>query len=109
MAEALARGIIQSGAIAARNIFASDVSSERQALFRDSLGAHAGDDNLAVVRDAEILVLCVKPQQADAVAAQIAPAFNTSKHLLASICAGVSCARLEAQLPAGARVVRVMP
>lgn len=109
MAEALARGIIQSGAIGARHVTASDVSPERRAFFKETLGAHATDDNLAVLNASEIVVLCVKPQQVDAVLAGIAPAFEIGKHLLASICAGISTARMEALLPAGARVVRVMP
>ena len=109
MAEALARGIIQSGAISARSVTASDVSPERRAFFKETLGANATDDNLAVVNAADILVLCVKPHQVDAVLAGIAPAFQSGKHVLASICAGISTARMEALLPVGARVVRVMP
>jgi pyrroline-5-carboxylate reductase len=109
MAEALARGIIQSGAIAAGSTIASDVAAERRALFKDKLGARVTENNLEVVRAADIVVLCVKPQQAAAVAAGIAAAFDAKRHVLASICAGVSTARLEALLPAGARVVRVMP
>lgn len=109
MAEALARGIVQSGAIAAGNVIASDVSPERRALFKDKLGARVTEDNLAVVGAADILVLCVKPQQAAAVVGGIASAFDPARHLLATICAGVSTARLEALLPERARVVRVMP
>lgn len=109
MAEALTRGIIQSGAIAPENIIASDLSAERRALFHDKLGTSTTEDNLEVVKAADILVLCVKPYQVEMVAAQITPAFNPEKHILASICAGVSCARIEAKLPDRARVVRVMP
>lgn len=109
MAEALARGIIQSRAIAPDAIFASDLSPERRALFENSLGTHTGDDNLAVVKFAHILVLCIKPYQVDEVLTQIAPLFDIKRHLLSSICAGVSTARMEALLPKGARVVRVMP
>lgn len=109
MAEALARGIIKSGAIAATNVIASDVSPERRALFQDGLGAKVTEDNLAVLANSDLVVLCVKPQMVNTVVAQIAAAFDVKKHVLASICAGVSSARLEGLLPKGARVVRVMP
>ncbi len=109
MAEALARGIIKSSALAPHDVIASDVSAERRALFQDTLGARATDDNLAVLASSDIVVLCVKPQMVQTVVAQIASTFDVKRHLLASICAGVSTARIEALLPAGARVVRVMP
>ncbi|MEI6233839.1 MAG: pyrroline-5-carboxylate reductase [Planctomycetota bacterium] len=109
MAEALASGIIKSGAIAARHVIASDISPDRRALFQTNLGARATEDNLAVLASGDILVLCVKPQMVATVLAQVAPAFEVERHVLASICAGASTARLESLLPAGARVVRVMP
>lgn len=109
MAEALARGVIAAGAIPSDRIIASDLSADRRALFQQNLRVTATDDNLKVLAASDVVVLCVKPQQVDGVLAQIGPAFRTEHHLLASICAGVGTARLEKALPAGARVVRVMP
>lgn len=109
MAEALARGVLASGVIPASRIVASDVSPERRALFTNSLGVATTEDNVRVVASSDLVVLCVKPQQADAVLQQAAPAVRPERHVLASICAGVSTARLEQALPSGARVVRVMP
>ncbi|HLX64963.1 MAG TPA: pyrroline-5-carboxylate reductase [Planctomycetota bacterium] len=109
MAEALARGVIKSGAMSAMYMMASDVSEERRTLFEGTLGIRTSVDNNAVVAASEILVLCVKPQMVASVVAGIAPVFDVKRHLLASICAGVSSAKIEALLPSGARVVRVMP
>jgi len=109
MAEALARGILASAALPAGRILVSDVSDERRALFQDRLGIQATADNLKVVGASDLLVLCVKPHQVDAVLQQIAGAVQPERHVLASICAGVTTARLEQPLPQGARVVRVMP
>ncbi|HYF48690.1 MAG TPA: pyrroline-5-carboxylate reductase [Planctomycetota bacterium] len=108
MAEALARGVINAGSITADRIIASDVSPERRSHFSSKLGVKTAA-NIDVVKGADLLVLCVKPQQADEVMKEIAPAFQPSRHLLASICAGVPTARLEKNLPSGARTVRVMP
>jgi pyrroline-5-carboxylate reductase len=109
MAEALARGMLNSGSIPPSKIFASDVSVERCRFFKETLAVSASGDNNHVAASADLLVLCVKPQQADEVLRQIAPQVNSGRHVIASICAGVSTARMEKHLPPGARVVRVMP
>ena len=109
MAEAILRGTLRAGLIAPEKITASDVSPERRMLFSKELGVKAVEGNLEVVKSSDLLVLCVKPQQVDALLAEISPAFDTKKTLLASICAGVTTSRLENGLPAGAKVVRVMP
>src|SRR5258708_21051461 len=75
----------------------------------DNLVIPATADSIEVVKAADTIVLCVKPQQVDEVLRQIAGVFMPERHLLASICAGVTTPRIEALLPAGARVVRVMP
>lgn len=109
MAEALLRGALKAGLLPKDAVIASDVSAERRALFERDLGVRATEDNRAVVRGAELLVLCVKPQQVDEVLAGLAADFDARRHVLASICAGVTTARMEKHLPAGARTVRVMP
>ncbi|MBI3832532.1 MAG: pyrroline-5-carboxylate reductase [Planctomycetes bacterium] len=109
MAEALLRGVLKAGLVTKQGVIASDISLERRTLFEKDLGVKATTDNRAVVTHGDVLVLCVKPQQVDEVLAGVAPVFEPQRHLLASICAGVPTARLEKPLPAGARVVRVMP
>lgn len=109
MAEALVRGVLNSSAIQAKNIIASDVSAERRTYFTNNMGVEATEDNAKVAQRADLIVLCVKPQQVDDVLRSIAAAVTPKKHLLASICAGVPTSRIEKNLPAGARVVRVMP
>ena len=108
MAEALARGVIGSGAVRAENLIASDIALARRTVF-EGLGTQTTQSNHEVVDFADVIVLCVKPQQADEVAHGITKNFNVERKVLASICAGVSTARLEKSLPHGARVVRVMP
>ena len=109
MAEALARGALKAGSFTAERILASDIAPERREFFARELGVRAVESNREVLESADLVVLCVKPQQVDAALAELAPAFGVQRHLLASICAGVPVARLERPLPRGARVVRVMP
>lgn len=109
MAEALARGVLKAGLLPPSRIFASDLSPARRALFQNELGIAACADNAQVVAAADLIVLCVKPQQVAEALQQAAGAVRPERHVCASICAGVTTARLEQLLPAGARVVRVMP
>jgi pyrroline-5-carboxylate reductase len=109
MAEALLRGALRAGLVAPGRVTAGDISPERRERFAREFGARATASNAEVVRGAELLVLCVKPQQCEAALAEAAPAFEVRRHLLISILAGVPTRRLEGLLPAGARVVRAMP
>jgi pyrroline-5-carboxylate reductase len=109
MARALAAGLVRSGLLDASQILASDVSPEARDAFLASVpGAAAASDNLSVAREANVLWLAVKPQQAAAVLAEIHPAMS-GKQLLISIAAGVRLATIAAALPTGVRLIRVMP
>ena len=57
---------------------------------------------------ARVLLLAVKPQDLPALLDRLAPAVEPG-HLVVSIAAGISTAAIEAALPAGVPVVRVMP
>ena len=108
MATALAQGFIRAGLVTGKQIIASDTSAVAAAAFGKEVGAKTTAFNPDVVKFADVLVLAVKPDQVGGVLSDIREHF-TEKHLLVSIAAGVTIARLEAGLGAGARVVRVMP
>jgi pyrroline-5-carboxylate reductase len=108
MGTALARGFIQAGLVSANQIIASDPIEAACESFAKELGAKSTSSNVEVVKFAKILLLAVKPDQVNGVLSEIRDQF-TEKHLLVSIAAGVPLAKLEAVLPANARVIRVMP
>lgn len=108
MATALAKGFVQAGLVQAEQIIASDSSEAAAAAFAKAVGAKTTAFNPDVVKFATVLILAVKPDQIPAVLAEIRDHFD-EKHLLISIAAGVTLARLEEGLGTGARVVRVMP
>ena len=66
------------------------------------------DDNVAAARDADIVVLAVKPQVVGGVAREIAPALATGQ-LIVSVVAGVRMDSLEAWFGADAPIVRCVP
>jgi len=108
MATALARGFLRAGLVAAEAMIASDPSEAARAAFSKETGARTSRINADVISAASVLVLAVKPDQVAGLLAEIR-SLLTDQHLLLSIAAGVPLARLEAGLPPGARVVRVMP
>jgi pyrroline-5-carboxylate reductase len=108
MATALAKGFIRAEIAFPKEISAADPFDAARKHFADELGAKTFSSNLEVAQGATVLILATKPDQVAAALAEIRRAF-TKKHLLISIAAGVTLAKLEAALPAGARVIRVMP
>ncbi len=108
MATALAGGFIRAGLVTPRQVFGSDPLPAARKQFAEETDASVVSGNVAVAEAAGLLVLATKPDQTTAVLGEIRDHF-TPEHLLISIAAGVPTARLEAGLPARARVVRVMP
>ena len=108
MATALAKGFVKAGLVTPKQLIASDPSDAARAAFAREVGAKTTAVNAEVVKFAEVLILAVKPDQVTGALAEIRERF-TDKNLLISIAAGVTLAKLEAGLGAGARVVRVMP
>lgn len=108
MATALARGFLKSGLCSASDIFASDPLESARANFEIGTGAKTTSSNIEVLQFGKVVILAVKPQDAQAVLTQISPHF-TCEHLLISIVAGVRLSTIEQSLPEKARVVRVMP
>lgn len=108
MAEALIRGLIASGAAKAADITATDQRQERLEELRRTFEIEVTRDNLAAVKQADVVVLAVKPQVMGRALAQIAPGIDASK-LIVSVAAGVPIAAIEHKLGRGVRIVRAMP
>jgi pyrroline-5-carboxylate reductase len=86
----------------------ADPSEERRRLVAKQFSVETSDDNASICEFADIVLLCVKPQSVDHVLGTLQPKFSAAK-LLVSVCAGVTCSRIESALGAGSRVVRAMP
>jgi pyrroline-5-carboxylate reductase len=107
MAEALIRGLIHAGVAGKEQIVGSEPREERRAEMTERYGVRTVADNVEVARQAEILVLSVKPQVMAKVLEQIGPEIHPHA-LVISIAAGIPLAAIEAKLPQ-ARVIRTMP
>ncbi len=108
MAEALMKGIISAGVAQPEDIIASEIIPERRDYIARTLGVPVTADNGEVARNANVIVLAVKPHLVGPVLDELKPCF-TSDHLLISIAAGVRISFIESHLNWGVRVARVMP
>lgn len=97
MARALARGW-------KRPVLATDVVAERAAALTSEVGGEVVASNAELARRADILVLCHKPGQLEAIAADIAAEATT----VVSLLGGVPLERLRAAYP-GKPVYRIVP
>ncbi len=106
MGETLLAGLIRAG-WSPEDLIGAD----RRAFRRDELQQRYGvrsASNEDAAAQADTVVLVVKPQDVPEVLPEIAHGVREGT-LLVSLCAGVTTAQLEAGLPEGVPVVRVMP
>lgn len=107
MAEAIARGAITRGVVEASLMIAADPSAQRLAVLQ-SFGVESATDNAGLVNAANTILLAVKPQTLPSLADALA-GIDIDRHVVVSIMAGASCAKIEDAIGKPARVVRVMP
>ncbi len=108
MGTAIARELLARGVLLPDRLLLSDVRREHVEALAAELGCGVADSNRDAVARADILLLAVKPQNLLQVLEEVSEASRASQ-LVVSIAAGVSTAALEAGLPAGTPVIRVMP
>ena len=108
MAEAIIRGLLESKTVEPGHITASDVMPERLEFMAATYGVGTTGDNGALVAEADILLLAIKPQVAAQVLAHIASHTDDTK-LIISIVAGLTTATMAAALGTGPRIVRTVP
>ena len=106
MAEAFIRGLLAKQAVTPRQIIATDVRPDRLDQLRRQFNIRTEPDNTTAARQADVIMLAVKPQQMSAALATLGA---RPAALIISIAAGITTARLEHELGGQARVIRVMP
>ncbi len=109
MATALAIGFLKSGLTESSKLIASDVHEGARAAFETLTQARTTASNLEVAKGSRVIVLAVKPQQMEGMLRELGSVL-TPQHLVISIAAGVTIAKLSKWLDReDARIVRVMP
>ena len=108
MATSLISGLIASGH-SPQQIWVSDTAPATLQAHADRLHVNVSASNAAVVNEAEVIVLAVKPQILRDVALEIAPHLKQTNALVVSIAAGISQQSLSAWLGNEVAIVRCMP
>ena len=103
--ELLLAGLLRSGWPVDR-LVATARRAERSEELRTRYGVRVVDNEIAV-REAEVIAIAVKPQDAGALMAELGPKVPADK-LIISLCAGLSTGFFAKWLPTGTPVVRVM-
>jgi pyrroline-5-carboxylate reductase len=103
--EALLIGLLGAGW---SDIVVTTKSESHADELRERHGVDASTDNAAAVRKASLVVVAVKPQDIDALLAEVGPLLSPEQTLL-SIAAAIPTAQIEARVADGVPVVRAMP
>jgi len=107
MAWALIQGLLRHGVAASQLRVGEPVGTQR-ARIQAEFGVLAVAENDVAIRDATLVVLAVKPQQALSVLADLCLTLDSHRPLLLSIVAGTRVAELAACCP-DLMIVRAMP
>lgn len=107
MAEALIGGLLTAGTWAPHQIVATDPSKDRRDALQGRFGVGVATDNREAVVGAEVAILAVKPQVLPDVLEGLRSSW--ANQLVISIVAGIRLAWLSERMPAGVRLIRVMP
>jgi pyrroline-5-carboxylate reductase len=104
----LLRALLTREAISAELTCANVQHEDRARSLSEELGIRVGTDNCAAVHDADIVLVCVKPQLVQTIVEQIRP--SLSKHqLIISVAASVIAGEIEKELATDVPIVRAMP
>ncbi|HEX2901287.1 MAG TPA: pyrroline-5-carboxylate reductase [Bacteroidia bacterium] len=108
LGQSMALGWAQGGQIAAGNITCTRRQTALLGELRDA-GIQVTDDNLAAVRDADVIVLALKPFKAQEILTELAPALDGSK-VLVSVMSSIELRQMAEWIGATpVKLFRAMP
>jgi len=106
--QAIYKGLVQSGEVKPEQCILSNTNISLIEPFKHE-GCSITDNNREAVLFADILILCVEPQQMNRLLGQIRPSIDAKKHLIISIVTGVSISQIVENLKIDLPVFRAMP
>jgi len=104
---AITRGLLANGLFQPSQLV---ITRRRTALLAEfeELGVHITSDNLLAARNANIILLGIKPYQLESVVKEIEPALN-KESIVISLATGVSSSEIQAHCPIKIPIFRAMP
>ena len=108
MAQAIIRGMLSSGDIKAKNIFATNRTERKLLKLVDELGINGLENNESLIDQCDVVLLAMKPQDLSEAIEPISSSFD-QHHIVMSLAAGISLHQIKGLLPNVSNIVRVMP
>lgn len=108
MGRSLIGGLIASG-VPAKHISGADISTEQCEIAAAQFNIEVLPDSQQVAKDADVVILAVKPQFAEAALQSIRTILAQSKPMIISVAAGIKLAHLNSWSGDDIPVIRAMP
>ena len=105
---AIAIGLVKSGKFSASNIFCTKRKKDSLIKYSDQ-GFKTTTDNKEAVRNSDIIIVAVTPQQLNELAAEMKSEIDSEKHKIFSVVSGASIKQIKNLFGNDIPVVRVMP
>lgn len=108
MAQILIQRLVATGMLA-NHIWVSDRNQSKLDLISNRFNVQVNPSNIHVIKQADIIVLAVKPQDMRKAVEEIKDTLNIHKRLIITIAAGITTALLEKWIGSPQSIVRAMP
>ncbi len=105
---AIALGLMNSGLFSANQITLTRRRVEALEEFRHR-GFAVGADNAAAIRNSDMIVVAVTPQQLNPLLAEIKASLDDRRHMIVSLVSGVTIAEIRRHLDRNVPIIRAMP
>jgi pyrroline-5-carboxylate reductase len=102
------QALLNHGLLSAKSTSATVAHSDRAKALSKKLKVKVGTSNIEAAKDADIIIIGVKPQVVEEVVREISSQM-TPKQLIISVAASVPTSMIEKNLPSNVPVVRAMP
>jgi len=102
------QALLKHGLLSAKSTSATVAHADRAKALSKKLKVKVGTSNIEAAKDADIIIIGVKPQVVEEVVREIS-SHMTPKQLIISVAASVPTSMIEKNLPANVPVVRAMP
>ncbi|MHB8578907.1 MAG: pyrroline-5-carboxylate reductase [Ignavibacteriaceae bacterium] len=106
--QAIANGLVSSNLFPADKIYITKRRIDAIKSFGEK-GFNLTQDNIAAVKDSEIIIVAVQPKQLDELLREISPEIKKEKHIVISVVSGASIKIIKELLGKNVPVVRAMP
>jgi len=108
LGQALANGIIASGAVAAQNITVTRRNLTSLSAL-GTLGVQLTSDNREAVAHADLIILAVKPYNVEPLVKEFADLLDAKRHVVVSVATGITLKQIGEHVPADMPLFRAMP